>query len=173
MTDECVPELGAGEDWHSPTNALQSRGGTAVVEWVISPSPQILQSRSDLLCNVCCLGDEFFEVLAIGKIRNQNSGLHDFVVAEELKRRFNRGEEADAYFYRNSSGTVEVDLIVENEGKIHPMEIKSSTTFSDSMLKGLRSFASLCPEAERGRVVYSGETMPLAANFADTDAWCV
>ena len=97
----------------------------------------------------------------------------NYVVAEELKRRFNRGEEADAYFYRNSSGTVEVDLIVENEGRIHPMEIKSSSTFSDSMLKGLRSFASICPEAERGKVVYSGETMPLAANFADTDAWCV
>jgi hypothetical protein len=34
----------------------------------------------------------------------------NFVVAEEMKRRFNRGEEADAYFYRNSSGTIEVDL---------------------------------------------------------------
>ena len=32
----------------------------------------------------------------------------NFVVAEEMKRRFNRGEEADAYFYRNSSGTIEV-----------------------------------------------------------------
>ena len=97
----------------------------------------------------------------------------NFVVAEELKRRFNSGEDADAYFYRNSSGTVEIDLIVENGGKIHPLEIKSSSTFSNSMMKGLKAFASICPEAERGRIVYSGETMPLAANFADTDAWCI
>lgn len=97
----------------------------------------------------------------------------NFVVAEELKRRFNRGEKADAYFYRNSSGTIEVDLIVESEGKIHPIEIKSSSTFSDSMLKGLKAFASICPEAERGQVVYSGETIPLAAKYSDTDAWCV
>ena len=97
----------------------------------------------------------------------------NFVVAEELKRRFNKGEEVDAYFYRNSSGTIEVDLIVENEGKVYPLEIKSSATFSDSMTKGLKGFAEICPEAEKGRVVYSGETMSVAANFADTDAWCI
>ena len=97
----------------------------------------------------------------------------NFVVAEELKRRFNKGEEMDVYFYRNSSGTIEVDLIVENEGKVHPLEIKSSATFSDSMTKGLKGFAEICPEAEKGRVVYSGETMSAAANFADTDAWCI
>ena len=97
----------------------------------------------------------------------------NFVVAEELKRRFNRGEEADAYFYRNASGTIEVDLIVERDGKVHPLEIKASSTFSDSMTKGLKSFAEICPEAERGHVVYSGETTSAAVNFADTDTWCV
>ena len=97
----------------------------------------------------------------------------NFVVAEEMKRRFNKGEEADVYFYRNSSGTIEVDLVVEREGKIHPIEIKASSTFSNSMTKGLRSFAAICPEAEQGRVVYSGETLPTAANFSDADAWCV
>ena len=97
----------------------------------------------------------------------------NFVVAEEMKRRFNRGEEADAYFYRNSSGTIEVDLIVESEGKVHPLEIKASATFLDSMTKGLKAFAEICPEAEKGRVVYSGETMSAAVNFADTDVWCI
>jgi len=96
----------------------------------------------------------------------------NFVVAEELKYRFNRGEEADVYFFRNSSGTTEVDLVVEREGRIHPIEIKASSTFSGSMAKGLKSFAAICPEAEPGRVVYSGETMPAAANFSDTAAWC-
>ena len=97
----------------------------------------------------------------------------NFVVAEELKRRFNNGEEANAYFYRNASGTIEVDLIVERDGKVHPLEIKASSTFSDSMTKGLKAFAEICPEAERGHVIYSGETMSAAVNFADTDAWCV
>ena len=40
------------------------------------------------------------------------------------------------------------------------------------MAKGLKSFAAICPDAEPGRVVYSGETMPAAANFSDTAAWC-
>ena len=97
----------------------------------------------------------------------------NYVVAEEMKRRFNRGEEADVFFYRNASGTMEVDLIVEHDGKLHPLEIKASSTFSSSMIKNLEAFEELCPEAEPGRVVYSGETMPVAANFSDTDAWCV
>ena len=97
----------------------------------------------------------------------------NYVVAEEMKRRFNRGEEADVYFYRNASGTTEVDLIVERDGRLHPIEIKASSTFASSMAKNLRAFGELCPEAEPGRVVYSGETTPAAANFSDTDAWGV
>ena len=54
-----------------------------------------------------------------------------------------------------------------------PLEIKASATFSDSMTKGLKAFAEICPEAEKGRVVYSGETMSAAVNFTDTDAWCI
>ena len=80
---------------------------------------------------------------------------------------------ADVYFYRSASGTTEIDLIVERDGKLHPLEIKASSTFSSSMMKNLKAFGELCPEAEPGRVIYSGETMPIAANFADTDAWCV
>ena len=97
----------------------------------------------------------------------------NLVVSEEIKHRFNKGKESDVYFYRNSSGSIEIDMIVEDDGKIHPLEIKSSSTFSDSMCKGLKTFANICPEAERGRVIYSGETMPIAANFADTSVWCI
>lgn len=95
------------------------------------------------------------------------------VVAEEMKRRFNTGEDAEAFFYRNASGTIEVDLLIERSGKLHPIEIKAASTFSSSMTKHLKAFGELCPEAEPGRIVYSGETMPAAANFADTDEWCV
>jgi len=97
----------------------------------------------------------------------------NFVVSEEVKYRFNKGEEADVYFYRNASGTLEIDLIVESEGKMHPLEVKSSSTFLESMTKNLKAFAALSPEATPGKVVYSGETMPSAANFSDTSAWCV
>ncbi len=97
------------------------------------------------------------------------------VVAEEMKRRFNMGEEAVVFFYRNASGTIEVDLLVELDGKLHPLEIKASSPFSfpRSMTKNLKAFGELCPEAETGRVVYSDETMPVAVNFADTDKWCI
>lgn len=38
---------------------------------------------------------------------------------------------------------------------------------------GLEVVGGGAAEAERGRVVYSGETMSAAVNFADTDAWCI
>ena len=41
------------------------------------------------------------------------------------------------------------------------------------MTKGLKAFAGICPEAEKSRVIYSGETMSAAVNFADTDVWCI
>ena len=41
------------------------------------------------------------------------------------------------------------------------------------MSRHLASFSTLCPEAEKGLVVYSGETIPgIAAHFADVSAWC-
>ncbi|MBR1609323.1 MAG: ATP-binding protein [Kiritimatiellae bacterium] len=98
----------------------------------------------------------------------------NFVVSEAVKSRLNRGLEPDISFYRNSSGTVEIDLIFEDRGRVFPVEIKSSSTFDTSMTRRFRPFSDLCPEAEKGLVVYSGETIPgIAANFADVAEWCV
>ena len=97
----------------------------------------------------------------------------NFVVAEALKARLNCGLEPDLHFYRNSSGTVEVDLLMEENGRLHPVEIKSSSTYDASMSRHLASFSRLCPEAGKGLVVYSGETIPgIAAHFADVSVWC-
>ena len=96
----------------------------------------------------------------------------NLVVSEAMKWRCNRGTSEDMYFYRNSSGTLEVDLIIESGGKIHPVEIKAASTYSASMSKNLTAFAGICPEIAHGRVVYSGETLSAAVNYADVGKWC-
>ena len=106
------------------------------------------------------------------QIRNLNSDLHDYFKPAIILPRGLKDDSA-RNVQGNASGTIEVDLLVELDGKLHPLEIKASSTFSSSMTKNLKAFGELCPEAETGRIVYSGETMPVAVNFADTDKWCI
>ncbi len=47
-------------------------------------------------------------------------------------------------------------------------------TYDASMPRHLTALSELCPEAGKGRVVYSGETIPnIAVHFADVPAWCM
>ena len=91
----------------------------------------------------------------------------NMVVMEALKSRLNRGLEPDMWFYRNSSGSIEVDLLMESPEGLHLREIKSTSTYSSKMGKGLRAFAELSPSVADSIVVYSGrEIAGIAANFA-------
>ena len=91
----------------------------------------------------------------------------NMVVMEALKSRLNRGLEPDMWFYRNSSGSVEVDLLMESPEGLHLREIKSTSTYSAKMGRGLRAFAELSPNVADSIVVYSGRGIAgIAANFA-------
>jgi len=96
----------------------------------------------------------------------------NMVMVEALKQRLNRGLDSDLYFYRNASGSIEVDLLMEESGRLLPREIKSSSTYSASMSAGLKAFGELAPQAAPGLVVYSGVTSSgVAAHYADTAEW--
>jgi uncharacterized protein len=85
-------------------------------------------------------------------------GLYEnLVIADVMKGAFNRGIRPNLYFYRDSQGN-EVDLLVKENGRITPVEIKSAATFSTDFLKGLRNFAKLkTGNANPGIVLYNGE----------------
>lgn len=98
----------------------------------------------------------------------------NMVVMEALKSRLNRGLDPDLWFYRNASGSVEIDLLIEEGGRLYPREIKSSSTYSAHMGTHFGDIMSLSDGIERPLVVYAGRTQErIAANFADTAAWCV
>ncbi len=82
----------------------------------------------------------------------------NLVVSESLKQQFNSGEEANMWFYRNSSGSIEVDLLLEKDGKLCPYEIKSSATYTPRMHGNLNEFATLATHIEKPLVIYSGKT---------------
>jgi hypothetical protein len=64
------------------------------------------------------------------------------------------------YFYRDKNGR-EVDLLVNRNGKLMPVEIKSAATFSTSFADGISFFRSTFHNCHDGVIVYNGnEAMP-------------
>jgi hypothetical protein len=80
----------------------------------------------------------------------------NLVIVEAYKAFYNRGEDTQLYFFRDSNG-LEADLIVGDGGKLLPIEIKASRTFSPEFCKGLVKIRGLDPKIQNGAVVYSGE----------------
>jgi uncharacterized protein len=80
----------------------------------------------------------------------------NLVVMECVKARYNRGKPADFWFFRDSNGN-EVDLVWQDGRALAAAEIKSASTFSMSLLKGLGRFRGIVPQFSRGVLVYNGD----------------
>ncbi len=79
-----------------------------------------------------------------------------FIISELVKSRFNQGEKADLFFWRDSNGN-EVDIIAEQAGKLMPLEIKSGKTLTADSTKGLKKYISLAIEsAISPTLIYGG-----------------
>ncbi len=85
-------------------------------------------------------------------------GLYEnFVILEIYKKLLNEGGSFSLSFYRDKAGR-EVDLIVEKDGVVMPMEIKSASTFSTDFIKGLKFFKSQNPNVSDGKVLFNGRS---------------
>ena len=81
----------------------------------------------------------------------------NFVVMEAVKDRYNQGENAALYFYRDAEGN-EVDLLMPVGGQLHAIEVKAGSTVNPDYFKGLKRFNAQYPHAMcSGCVVYGGE----------------
>jgi predicted AAA+ superfamily ATPase len=61
------------------------------------------------------------------------------VVSELIKQRFNAGQPADLYFWRDSAGN-EIDIVFETVAGLQAVEIKSGSTFTGDWVDGLRKW---------------------------------
>lgn len=78
------------------------------------------------------------------------------VVAEYLRARWNRGEVSNLYFWRDSTGN-EVDLLLDEAGILHPIEIKSGQTVASDMFKTLRKWQAISESIIEPQLVFGGE----------------
>ncbi len=68
-----------------------------------------------------------------------------WIISELVKKRFNRGLPANLYFWQDRA-KIEVDVIRE-DALLHPIEIKSGSTFRTEFLKGLNRWLSLAGDS--------------------------
>ena len=89
------------------------------------------------------------------------------VLTEIVKTYMSRGISPQIYFWRTRAGT-EVDIVVETEGKLVPIEVKLSATPRSAMASGIRTFqADMGDKALKGYVVHPGNvTLPLGSEVS-------
>lgn len=94
------------------------------------------------------------------------------VILEALKARYNSGNEAELYYFRDSGG-LEIDLLLNRGRKLYPFEIKAARTFNASFTKGLKKFMTFAENVTSPTILYAGTMNPTIhdvnfANFKDT-----
>ncbi|MBP5231890.1 MAG: ATP-binding protein [Planctomycetes bacterium] len=116
-------------------------------------TPKVYFTDTGLACWLARLGDT--DRVEGGPMRG---GLYEnFVIVDLLKRALNRSSSDRFWFYRDAKGH-EVDLVIERDGRLIPIEIKSSATFTPDFTSGIRHFRSVFPDvAASGFVFFNGD----------------
>lgn len=121
-------------------------------------SPKVFFMDTGMLCYLTGLRD------AAHAARGPMGGkiMETAVLSEVFKALVHRGLEPRVYFWRTSRGD-EVDIIVEVDGKLVPVEVKLSSTPRPAMASSIQAFqADLRDKSAPGFVVHSGDSrLPL------------
>jgi predicted AAA+ superfamily ATPase len=87
------------------------------------------------------------------------------VIGEVYRTLAHRGVEPRLYFWRTATGT-EVDLIVETDSGLVPVEVKLASTPNPAMAKGIEAFRRDYEDrVGKGFVIHTGaEVLPLGSS---------
>lgn len=77
--------------------------------------------------------------LSIATHATRGALFETWVVSELIKQRFNAGQPADLYFWRDSAGH-EIDVVFETPAGLQAVEIKSGSTFAADWTDGLKKW---------------------------------
>lgn len=78
-----------------------------------------------------------------------------FILTEIIKNFWNRGQEAPIWHYRTKEKE-EVDFLIEEDGKLYPIEVKLSSKITNGDLKGIRSLEK--SKTLLGKIVFISAT---------------
>jgi predicted AAA+ superfamily ATPase len=78
----------------------------------------------------------------------------NFIVSELIKNRYNQGKRSNLYYWRDNSGN-EIDVIIDKDNMLLPVEIKSGKTITQDYFKGLKFWQKLTKN-QGGLILYGG-----------------
>jgi predicted AAA+ superfamily ATPase len=113
--------------------------------------PKMYFYDTGLVCSL--LGIQNEKQLNLHPLRG--SLFENFIISELIKRRFNAGEPGNLYFWRDNKGN-EVDVIIDRDNKLFPIEIKAGQTITSAYFKSINYWNQLTGNIE-GSVIYAGE----------------
>lgn len=88
----------------------------------------------------------------------------NMVIMDVLKQRFNSGKESNLYYWRDNNQN-EVDLIVDIQRKLTPVEIKSAKTWNQNFARAILWMQKNIQETGHGYIVYDGDLFPSNENY--------
>ncbi len=115
-------------------------------------TPKIYFWDTGLACRL--LGIEKPEQLALHPSRGHL--FENWVIIELLKARYNAGLKKNLFFWRNNIG-LEVDIIIEKENKLIPIEVKSGSTISSNWFDSIEKWMNLAgSDVSDAYLIYGG-----------------
>ena len=100
------------------------------------------------------LGIHSTEQIAISSMRGPL--FESFIISELMKIRLNKGLPSHLFFWRSNAGD-EIDVIIEYDQTLIPVEIKAGQTVSQDFFKGLVKWQNIAGgAASKGTLVYAG-----------------
>jgi predicted AAA+ superfamily ATPase len=91
------------------------------------------------------------------------------VVTELIKKRTNAGLPINLFYWRDKTGH-EIDIIIDNAGKLIPIEIKSGKTINTEFFKNMDYWSNLS-KVKKSMVLYAGSQNQKRSNGSETLNW--
>jgi predicted AAA+ superfamily ATPase len=110
-----------------------------------------------------------YSVEGLQKSNYYGAIFENFIVSEIIKNRKNKEQFGEVYFYRDSTGN-EVDVLIENEGSLLPIEVKSAVKIQKEHHKNLKWFQKVFRQ-EGGILLYAGEENESFPNEIEQLSW--
>jgi predicted AAA+ superfamily ATPase len=92
------------------------------------------------------------------------------VVSEWVKAFYHRGERPELFYWRSKSG-LEVDLLIDRNGRLYPLEIKATATLLPGHAESLLKWKELAHGSADGGVIVANIEQPFAFKGLKAISW--
>lgn len=127
--------------------------------------PKLYFYDTSLVCYL--LGIRNAEQLSLH--HSKGSIFETMVISELIKNRANIGESVSLFYWREKSGR-EIDVIIDDAGKLLPIEIKSGKTITQDFFKNIEYWNNLSSQKE-AMILYGGITSQQRSNGIRVMHW--